>query len=122
MNLFLDMRLSKAKEEYSPLWSIADSVLRSAQRFGFSAERQGLVLRAVPLSQANSSSQPASQGLFGLVLLSTAAFGSSTIAELVYRKVNFRPSQDLLTFFFFFLQTWYADKLYSEEIKKIYSF
>lgn len=54
MNLFLDMKLSKAKEEYSPLWSIADSVLRSAQRFGFSAERQGLVLRAVPLSRATT--------------------------------------------------------------------
>lgn len=60
---------------------------------------------AAPLRKATApalprpSPPPASQGLFDLVLLSTAAFGSSTIAELVYRKVNLRSSQDLLSFF-----------------------
>lgn len=122
LHLLSDTRLSGVGEEPGLLGFTVD---KCSPRFGCRARGCGActeagagALRCTPLRDSPlplPSPPPASRALFGLVLLSTAAFGSSTIAELVYRKVNFRSSQDLLSFF----QTWYADKPYPVEIKQI---
>lgn len=120
-DLLLHTSLSGAGKEPGPLGFTADTgPPSSALRFGSRAlrRRQSTEAGAGALSftslQGDSSSPSACfSGLFGLVLLSTAAFSSPTKTEFVYRKVILRSSQDLLSFF----QTWYADKPYPIEIK-----